>query len=261
MRMPGQVARQHFQHIAEGLGAAGRDADAHDPFRRLVATRLGTGGGMIASAVSLLLDRRRAAARPHPRRAADLTAWRKPVPTISISACAYRYEASAGYRRRRPRTPRTSGCEPCLGQRRADDHRDWTLRHDLAQEGHPVHARHLDVEEDHIGQFVLETSRGCERVGDVQPSPRCPDPRSESMMRIWRTDAESSTIRTRSFCSYMPTSSSRFSMPEDGRLNLLQTDRAAAGPSIPNGLPSDSRPAADAMQSRSTTLRWVALSK
>ncbi|MHC2840336.1 hypothetical protein ACVINU_003270 [Bradyrhizobium diazoefficiens] len=52
-----------------------------------------------------------------------------------------------------------------FGQRGADDHRDRTLRHDLAQERHAVHARHLDVEDHDVGDLVLEAARGCERVG------------------------------------------------------------------------------------------------
>lgn len=41
-----------------------------------------------------------------------------------------------------------------FGQAGTDHHRQRALGHDLAQEGQLVHARHLDVEEDHVRQFA-----------------------------------------------------------------------------------------------------------
>ena len=38
-----------------------------------------------------------------------------------------------------------------LGEGRADDDRHRTLRHDLSQEGQAIHARHLQIEHDHVG--------------------------------------------------------------------------------------------------------------
>ena len=51
--------------------------------------------------------------------------------------------------RRRPRPPRAPAGRasvPGAAERRADDHRDRVLGHELAQEGEAVHARHLEVE-------------------------------------------------------------------------------------------------------------------
>ncbi|MPN03006.1 hypothetical protein SDC9_150229 [bioreactor metagenome] len=45
---------------------------------------------------------------------------------------------------------------PGFGQRRADDHRRRVFLHDLAQETEAIHARHLDVENDHVGPVAVE---------------------------------------------------------------------------------------------------------
>ena len=39
---------------------------------------------------------------------------------------------------------------PLLGQRRNHDNRHWMAAHQLFQEGQPIHARHLDVESEHV---------------------------------------------------------------------------------------------------------------
>jgi hypothetical protein len=41
-----------------------------------------------------------------------------------------------------------------LGQAGTDHHRYRVLRHDLLQEGQAIHARHLDVERDHIRHLL-----------------------------------------------------------------------------------------------------------
>ena len=72
------------------------------------------------------------------------------------------------------------------------------LRHQLAQEGDAVHARHLDVERDDVGHFVLDAPRRDERIGcradhlDLRIADRIVD-------SVCRTKAESSTISTRIF--------------------------------------------------------------
>ena len=54
---------------------------------------------------------------------------------------------------------------PVLGQARADDHRDRVLGHDLAQEGQPVHARHLDVQRDDVRDLAADLLGGDVGVG------------------------------------------------------------------------------------------------
>ena len=52
-----------------------------------------------------------------------------------------------------------------LDQRRAHHHRQGALRHQLAQEGDAVHARHLDVQGDDVGHLLLNVARGGKGIG------------------------------------------------------------------------------------------------
>ena len=83
-----------------------------------------------------------------------------------------------------------------FGQRGAHHHRDRPLRHQLAQEGDAVHARHLDIQRDYVGHFGLDAPRGNERVrrGADHLIPGSLDSTSDN---VCRTTAESSTISTR----------------------------------------------------------------
>jgi hypothetical protein len=66
------------------------------------------------------------------------------------------------------------------------------------QEGEPIHARHLDVQRDHVGQLLadaLGATKGSPAVPMTSISGSLEAPRQ----RVWRTTAESSTIRTRIF--------------------------------------------------------------
>ena len=51
-----------------------------------------------------------------------------------------------------------------LEQSRAQHARDRPLRHQLAQESDAVHTRHLDVEDDDVGNLFLDALRGDERI-------------------------------------------------------------------------------------------------
>jgi hypothetical protein len=90
------------------------------------------------------------------------------------------------------------GLRPRLGQRRTHHHRHRVLGHQLAQEGDAVHARHLDVQGDDVGDLLANALGGHERVGgdadhlDLRIL-------SRTAARVWRTVAESSMIRTRIF--------------------------------------------------------------
>lgn len=52
-----------------------------------------------------------------------------------------------------------------FGERGADHDRDWVLRHDLAQEGDAIHARHFEIKEDHVWEFIDHHAGGGESVG------------------------------------------------------------------------------------------------
>ncbi len=52
-----------------------------------------------------------------------------------------------------------------LRQRRAHHDRDRPLRHQLAQEGDAIHARHLDVERDDVRDLLLQLPRRHEGIG------------------------------------------------------------------------------------------------
>ena len=52
-----------------------------------------------------------------------------------------------------------------FGQGRADDHRRRPLGHDLAQEAHAIHARHLDIQGDDIRPVLLHLVERKQRVG------------------------------------------------------------------------------------------------
>jgi hypothetical protein len=39
------------------------------------------------------------------------------------------------------------------------------LRHQFAEEGQTVHARHLDIEGDHVGHFFADAFGGGKRIG------------------------------------------------------------------------------------------------
>ena len=62
-----------------------------------------------------------------------------------------------------------------FGQTRTDHHRNRMLAHDLLEEGEPIHARHLDVERDHVRHSARRCGRP--RQTDRRPwrSPRSPD--------------------------------------------------------------------------------------
>ena len=49
--------------------------------------------------------------------------------------------------------------------RTAHDDRRGPAGHDLAQEGNAIHARHLDVEQDHVRPLLLHLAQGKHRIG------------------------------------------------------------------------------------------------
>ena len=53
-----------------------------------------------------------------------------------------------------------------LGQRGNHDHRHRAQRHELLKEGDAVHARHLDVERQHVGIKLLDLLARDDRIGN-----------------------------------------------------------------------------------------------
>ena len=58
-----------------------------------------------------------------------------------------------------------TGLRSCFGQCRADHHGRRPFGHHLAQEGQAIHARHLDVQHDHIGPVQLHALQRKYRIG------------------------------------------------------------------------------------------------
>ena len=85
-----------------------------------------------------------------------------------------------------------------FGQARTDDHRDRVLGHDLLQEGQAVHAGHFDIQGDDIRHLFGDALGRDEGIagGADDFNFRIAD---RTSLRVWRTSAESSTIRTRIF--------------------------------------------------------------
>jgi len=52
-----------------------------------------------------------------------------------------------------------------LGEARADHDRQRRLVHQLAQKGQPVHARHFQIEDDHVGTARLHLGHRDQRIG------------------------------------------------------------------------------------------------
>jgi len=57
------------------------------------------------------------------------------------------------------------GLRAFLRQRRANDDRRGPLMHDLLEKSDPVHARHLDIEHDHVGPLAFHPLHGEKGVG------------------------------------------------------------------------------------------------
>ena len=125
---------------------------------RTEAARASEWGGSMASAVSLASTVRRGAGLWIPRNlawAAALAASQMRMRDScrncgGIDARLGHHVDGAGFERLHQRI------RAGLGKAGADDDRDGALRHDLAQEGEPIHARHLDIEEHDIGHFLAD---------------------------------------------------------------------------------------------------------
>ena len=168
MTMPGLCDRQRLQHDAQRLGAAGGGADADHPLGGACHRLTGVGGGSITSALSLRGGsavtgaRRRQALQPRLRRGLHRLADAHLGFHQELRGAETRLEDhvdGAGLERLHQRLG------ALLGQRGAHHHGDRPLRHQLAQEGDAVHARHLDIQRDHVGHFGLDAPRGDERIG------------------------------------------------------------------------------------------------
>ena len=161
----------------------------------------GAGGGSMASAVSLAAAsahgaRRSAAAAAAPARRPSRRrrcARRIPPGTARCRARLGDDVDGAGLERLHQRVGAV------LGQRRADHHRHRPLRHHLAQEGDAVHARHLDVQHDHVGHFVPGCARAATNGSDAVPITSMSGSRRGSRSASGAPTAESSTISTRIF--------------------------------------------------------------
>ena len=113
---------------------------------------------------------------------------------------------------------------PRLRQRGADHDRDWIVGHDLAEERQTVHARHLEVEHDHVGPPLFHLAhrdqrmrRGVHMDTHLARQERC---------QTCRMTAESSTTNT-------------FSVPAEGTLSPLVHPLSMVTPPSP---PHDSPP-------------------
>jgi len=70
------------------------------------------------------------------------------------------------------------------------------LAHDLLQERQAIHARHFNIEGDYIGNLFADTFRRDEWVGSGSITSISGSDDNTSLS-VWRTTAESSTIKTR----------------------------------------------------------------
>jgi len=70
------------------------------------------------------------------------------------------------------------------------------LAHDLLQERQAIHARHFNIEGDYIGNLFADTFRATNGSAAV-PITSISGSDDNTSLSVWRTTAESSTIKTR----------------------------------------------------------------
>ena len=140
MSVGGQSARQAHQHHLERLDAAGRRADAHDLSGRAMRTRPRCARRGAVGARRM--PTRARAARLH----LGLQLGGEPGHAVGDVAGRLGDEIDGADLERLERDLGAG-----LGQRRDHHDRHRPQRHDLAQERHAVHVRHLDVERDDVG--------------------------------------------------------------------------------------------------------------
>ena len=163
MTMPGASGGQGFEQRFQSFGAAGGCAD-HDHFL----------SGLSHGARGLRQDHVGGEfGLEHCVRGAACTS-RAPAAALTISQMAVRESSrilscsqarlgddfdSAVFER----TQRA--LRAFIGEARTDHDRNWVLGHDHLQECEAVHARHLDVEGDDVGNFFGDAIGGDEGIG------------------------------------------------------------------------------------------------
>jgi hypothetical protein len=160
---------QFRQHRLQGLGAAGRGADGDDAvggFRH--GARAGGLGGKHGVGGQLGWRRQRApcAARDVAHVGSCRGAHGRDQVVAGVLEELLDPQLGLGDDRQRAGGQRVHGRAGALfRQRGTDDGRRRMLAHDLLEEGQAVHARHLDVDHEHIGPLDLHLVQRIQRVG------------------------------------------------------------------------------------------------
>ena len=145
------IWRQRLQHRLQRLCATRRGANHHDLLRRLHHRARAGGENCIRG--ELGLNHRRAPQRLQPRPGRRLHRLAEHQPRLLQKLLGPQF----GLRNdiycpvlQRPQCALRS----LLCKARTNHHRNRMLTHQLLQESKPVHARHLDIQRNHIGHLV-----------------------------------------------------------------------------------------------------------
>ena len=76
------------------------------------------------------------------------------------------------------------------------------LHHEFFKERQPVHARHLDIERDHVGDLLADALSGNKGIAGGRDDLDL-GIGGEQVASVWRTTAESSTTSTRVFALFI----------------------------------------------------------
>ncbi len=154
----GGIRRESRQHLDQRFGAAGRRADGDQvaPTRAHRARRLTAGGGSITT-FERSDDRRPIDARPGPRRHLEL------ADELVAHLDGAAYHVDARLLRVVDRTELERAQRGFAASRRQrGDHHDWQRMrlHQLLEELEAAHARHFDVQSEHVWLEVLKLAPG-----------------------------------------------------------------------------------------------------
>jgi hypothetical protein len=151
----GGFGRQLHEDIPQRFGAAGRCSDADDAVRHVRRRALGPDRRQDDIGRKLLLH----PYRRDPALPGRHAGVRGGAQHVANPHAGFLQELGGVDARLRHDIDRAGlerldrGVRTRLGQRRADHDGNGPLRHDLARERQPVHARHFDVQQNHVGNL------------------------------------------------------------------------------------------------------------